>query len=349
MEAAFTEVAPAAAVNRTFEIARKLSVWRNNMSEATKRLEKDLPFRVSGLRLVAASILSTLILSSQLTLAQQLNQQVFHSPEEASAALFAAAQQNDNRALLEILGPAGKDLVSSGDPAEDRKNLDAFVAKYKQMHRVGKERDGVMILYIGAENWPEPIPLVKANSIWHFDTAAGREEILARRVGKNELATIDVCYQLVDVQQQHYARSSEGEHRYALKFSGDNDGQDSLFSSENGEQPVSPHDALIISAGVEDGPGTSIDPVPFNGYYFRILTSQGMNAEGGAKSYVVNGKMLSGFAFVAYPALYRSTGVMTFIVNQNGIVYQKDLGSDSEKIANAMTKYDPDSTWDRVE
>jgi Protein of unknown function (DUF2950) len=319
------------------------------MSEAKKRFEKDLQFRVSGLRLVAASIFSTIILSSQLTLAQRLNQQVFHSPEEASAALFAAAQQNDNRTLLEILGPAGKDLVSSGDPVEDRKNLETFVDKYKQMHRIGKERDGVMILYIGAENWPEPIPLVKANSVWYFDTDAGKEEILARRVGKNELATIDVCYQLVDAQQQYYARSSEYEPRYAMKFSDDNDAQYGLFSSESGEQPVSPHDALIISAGQENGTARSHDPVPLNGYYFRILTSQGKNAEGGAKSYLVNGKMLSGFAFVAYPAVYRSTGVMTFIVNQNGIAYQKDLGPDTETIGNAMTEYDPDSTWDRVE
>jgi hypothetical protein len=319
------------------------------MSEAKKRFEQDLRFRVSGLRLAAASILSMLILSSRLTLAQQPNQRVFHSPEEASAALFAAAQQNDSRALLEILGTAGKDIVSSGDPVEDLKNRDAFVAKYRQMHRLGKERDGAMILYIGAENWPEPIPLVKANSVWYFDTDAGKEEILARRVGKNELATIDVCYQLVDAQQQHYARSNEGEHRYALKFSGDNDVQDGLFSSDNGEQPVSAHDALIVSAAVENETATSHDPVPFNGYYFRILTSQGKNAEGGAKSYLVNGKMLSGFAFVAYPAVYRSTGVMTFIVDQNGIVYQKDLGPDTERIANAMTEYDSDSTWDRVD
>jgi hypothetical protein len=319
------------------------------MSETKKRFEKDLRFRVSGMRLAAASILSTLVLSSQLTLAQQPNQQVFHSPEEASAALFAAAQQNDNRALLEILGPAGQELVSSGDPGEDRKNRDAFVAKYRQMHRVAKVRDGVMILYIGAENWPDPIPLVRKNSVWYFDTDAGKEELLARRVGKNELATIEVCYQLVDAQQHHYARSNEGGHRYALKFSGDNDGQDSLFSSENGEQPVSPHDAFITSAGVENGTATSRDPVPFNGYYFRILTSQGKNAEGGAKSYLANGKMLSGFAFVAYPAVYRSTGVMTFIVNQNGILYQKDLGPDTEKIGNAMTEYDPDATWERVD
>jgi len=319
------------------------------MNKGNTRVERDLRFRVSGLRLAAVSILGTLIPWSQLTLAQELNQQVFHSPEEASAALFAAAQQTDNRALLDILGPAGKDLTSSGDPAEDRRDRERFVAKYKQMHRVAKAHGGVMILYVGAENWPLPIPLVEKHSAWYFDTDIGKEEILARRVGRNELATIEVCYQLVDAQQQHYARANNGEHRYALKFIGDNDGHGGLFSSESGEPSVSPLDALIASAGVENGTAASHDPVPFNGYYFRILTAQGNNAEGGAKSYLANGKMVGGFAFVAYPAVYHSTGIMTFIVNQDGIVYQKDLGPDTEKIANAMTQYDPDSTWERAD
>jgi len=313
------------------------------MNKGKTRAEKDLRLRVSGLRLAAVSILPALILWCQLTLAQELNQQSFHSPEEASAALFAAAQQTDNRALLGVLGPAGKDITSSGDPVEDRRERERFVAKYKQMHRVTKAHSGVMILYVGAENWPLPIPLVETNSAWYFDTDAGKEEILARRVGRNELGTIDVCYQLVDAQQQHYARAHNGEHRYALKFIGDNDG---LFSSENGEQSASPLDALIASAGLENGTAASHDPVSFSGYYFRILTAQGTNAEGGAKSYLVNGKMDGGFAFVAYPAVYRSSGVMTFIVSQNGVVYQKDMGPDTEKIANAMTEYDPDSTWE---
>jgi hypothetical protein len=316
------------------------------MNKESTRVERDLGFRVYGLRLAAVSILATLIPWSQLTLAQELNQQSFHSPEEASAALFAAAQQTDNRALLEILGPAGKDLASSGDPAEDRRERARFVAKYKQMHRVAKERSDVMILSVGAENWPLPIPLVQKNGVWYFDTTIGEGEILARRVGGNELAAIDACYQLFHAEDQHYARASNGEHRYALKFIGDNDGHDGLFSSENGEQSASPLGTLIASAGVENGTTASHDPVPFNGYYFRILTAQGNNAEGGAKSYLVNGKMVGGFAFVAYPAVYRSSGVMTFIVNQNGVVYQKDFGPDTEKIANAMTEYDPDSTWE---
>jgi hypothetical protein len=319
------------------------------MSETKKRFEELLRFRFSHLALATVSTLMALVLSSQLTLAQQPNQQVFHSPEEASAALFAAAQHTDNRSLLEILSPAGKDIVSSGDPAEDRRNRDNFVAKYAQMHRVARERDSVMILYIGAENWPYPIPLVEKNSVWYFDTDAGKGEILARRVGRNELATIDVCYQLVDAEGRQYARANDGEHRYALKFGGNNDVQDGLLSSENEEQSVIPHDALIASARVENGTATSQDPVPFNGYYFRILTAQGNNAEGGPKSYLGSGKMVSGFAFVAYPAVYRSTGVMTFIVNQNGIVFQKDLGPDTEKAANAITAFDPDSTWGRVD
>jgi hypothetical protein len=319
------------------------------MCEAKKRFEKDLRFRFSWLTLATVSLLVTLVFSSQLTLAQEPNQQVFHSPEEASAALFAAAQQTDNRALLGVLGPAGKDLVSSGDPAEDRKGRDNFVAKYKQMHRVATEHSGVMILYVGAENWPLPIPLVEKHSVWYFDTNIGRGEILARRVGGNELAAINVCYQLVDAQQKHYARTNNGEHCYAPKLVGDNDGHDGLFSSENEDQSASPLDTLIASAGVENGTTASHGPVPFNGYYFRILTAQGNNAEGGAKSYLVNGNMVGGFAFVAYPAVYRSSGVMTFIVNQNGVVYQKDLGPDTEKIANAMTEYDPDSTWERAD
>jgi len=323
------------------------------MCGAKKIFDKDLRFRLSSLRLVTASFLVTLVLSSQLFFAQEPNQQGFRSPEEASGALFAAAQQADNRALLEILGPGGRDLISSGDPAGDAKERDKFVAKYKQMHRVAKEHSGAMILFVGAENWPLPIPLVERNNVWYFDTNMGKGEILARRVGGNELATIGVCYQLVSAQEQHYATANNDEHRYALKFISDNDSRDGLFSSETGESAAS-LDPLIASAAIESAtagvdPAASRHPVPFNGYYFRILTAQGNNAEGGAKSYIARGKMLGGFAFVAYPAVYRASGVVTFIVNQNGIVYQEDLGPNSEKIASAMTEYDPDSSWQPVD
>ena len=323
------------------------------MCEAKKIFDKDLRFRWSSLTLVRASFLVTLALSSQLFFAQEPNQQGFRSPEEASGALFAAVQQADNRALLEILGPGGRALISSGDPAGDAKERDTFVAKYKQMHRVAKEHSGVMVLYVGAENWPLPIPLVERNNVWYFDTDMGKGEILARRVGGNELATIGVCYQLVSAQEQHYATANNDEHRYALKFISDNDRRDGLFSSETEESAAS-LDPLIASAAIESAiggvdPAASRHPVPFNGYYFRILTAQGNNAEGGAKSYIAHGKMVGGFAFVAYPAVYRASGVVTFIVNQNGIIFQKDLGPNSEKIASAMTEYDPDSSWQPVD
>ena len=222
------------------------------MYEAKNRFDKDLQRRFSRLRLSTFALVATLVLFGQLALAEEPNQQVFGSPEEASAALFAAAQQTDNRALLEILGPAGKDLVSSVDPAEDRKERERFVAKYKEMHRVAKGPGGVMVLYVGAENWPLPIPLVEKNGVWCFDTRAGKQEILARRVGRNELATINVCYQLVKAQEQHYASSNNGEHRYALTFISDSDRQDGLFSSETGKQSAAPLDLLIASAGIEN-------------------------------------------------------------------------------------------------
>jgi hypothetical protein len=323
------------------------------MYEAKSGFEQNLQFRFSRLRLNTLALVATLVLCGQLGLAEESNQQVFRSPEEASAALFAAARQTDNRALLEILGPAGKDLISSGDPSEDRKERERFASKYKEMHRVAKDPGGVMVLYVGAENWPLPIPLVEKNGVWCFDTHAGKEEILARRVGRNELAAINACYQLVNAEERHYASANYGEHQYALKFLSDDDRVDSLFSSEIGEESGGPLDPLIGSAGIENVT-SGVDAVapqysePFKGYYFRILTAQGSNAEGGANSYIVNGKMVGGFAFVAYPAAYNSSGIMTFIVNQQGSVYQKDLGPDTNKIASAMAEYDPDSTWERA-
>ena len=208
----------------------------------------------------SVSFLVTLALSSQLSFAQEPIQQVFRSPEEASGALFAAVQEADNRALLEILGPAGKDLICSGIPAEDRRDRERFVAKYKQMHRVTKEHSGVMLLYVGAENWPLPIPLVEKNGVWYFDTDAGKGEILARRVGGNELATINVCYQLVDAEDQHYAKANSGEHRYALNFIGDNDGSMACSRPKTESNPsASSPDPFIASAGVENATA-GVDP-----------------------------------------------------------------------------------------
>jgi hypothetical protein len=284
--------------------------------------------------------------------AQDHSQRTFQSAEEAGTAFFAAAQNQNDEALLSILGPAGKELVSSGDPLEDVDGRVNFVVKYRQMHRYVKQLDGTTILYVGAENWPVPIPLVEKDGAWFFDTDAGKEEILLRRIGKNELSAIDACHQLVDAEKQYRAKAFDGEHEYAARFTSDKGTYNGLSWSETTDEFESLVSPLIADAGQENtepaNDSAADDPIPFNGYYFRILTGQGKNAPGGEKSYLADGKMLNGFAFLAYPAEYRSSGVMTFIVNESGMVYEKDLGPDTITLANAMAEYNPDSTWRRV-
>lgn len=304
---------------------------------------------------LAAAFASLLIglLFVPLSFAQQQDQRTFHSAEAASLALFTAAQQENGQALLDILGPAGKEVISSGDPAGDMNDRVGFVVKYKEMHRLAKQLDGTMILCVGAENWPFPIPLASKEGNWFFDTAAGKEEVLLRRIGKNELAAIDACQQLVVAEREYYEKPSNGQPHYTERFVSDKGKRDGLYKADTPEESDSPLDLLIASVGQTNrnstAPATDDHPIPFNGYHFRILTRQGGNAPGGAKSYMVDGKMTGGFAFVAYPAEYRSSGVMTFIVNQSGVVYEKDLGSDTMKLATAITSYNPDSTWSRVD
>jgi hypothetical protein len=203
---------------------------------------------------------------------------------------------------------------------------------------------------VGAENWPFPIPLVSKNGLWYFDTDAGKQEILARRIGKNELTAIDACHQLVDAEKQYYKSPFRGEDHYTQRFVSDKGKHNGLFWSATPDEFESFVDPLIASAGQENAKSNDADgdPIPFNGYYFRILKSQGKDAPGGAKNYVINGNMVGGFAFIAYPAEYRSSGVMTFIVNKSGVVYEKDLGPTTGTIATNMTEYNPDSTWHKV-
>lgn len=281
--------------------------------------------------------------------AQEQGQRTFTSAREASRALFIAARQQNGTALLEILGPTGKDVISSGDAVEDMNARLRFVDKYAQMHRFARETDGTTILYVGAENWPFPIPLADKNGRWYFDTAVGEQEILMRRIGKNELAAINACHQLVDAEQQYYARAFHGQHDYAQRFVSKKGRHDGLFWSDPSDEWDSRLDPLIAEAGEENATGPIPSPTPFNGYFFRTLTAQGADASGGAKSYIANGKMVGGFAFEAYPVEYRSSGVMTFIVNQDDVVYEKDLGPDTTKLANATTDYNPNSTWRRVD
>jgi hypothetical protein len=281
------------------------------------------------------------------SMCQQEKQKTFSSAEDASNALVTAAQSNDEKAMLEILGPDGKQIVSSGDETEDAESRANFVQKYQQMHRLVKEPDGNTILYIGAENWPTPIPLVSKGNSWYFDTEAGKREILFRRVGRNEMSTIKVCEEMVAAEKEYY---SAQHNEYAQKIFSDEGQQNGLYWKVADGRPQSPIGPLVASAVAE---GYAKDqngaPTPYRGYYFHILTSQGKNAPGGAKNYMVNGKMTEGFAFVAYPAEYRSSGVMTFIVNQDGVVYQKDLGKKTEALAKAMKEYNPNSSWQKAE
>jgi hypothetical protein len=280
------------------------------------------------------------------TFAQQSGPQTFASVENAGRAFFAAMQAPDDLSLLSILGPIGKDIISSGDPAEDLDARNNFTAKYEEMHRFVPEPNGTVTLVVGAENWPLPIPLVNKNGTWYFDTEAGKGEILFRRIGKNELATIQACGDLVDAQKQYYNRAPSGfAKEYAQKLVSDKGRHNGLYWQETTDQFDSPINPLIAYAYGKDPSQEAGDQFPFNGYFFRILTSQGPHAPGGAKSYIRGGKMNAGFAFVAYPAEYRSSGVVTFIVNETGTIYEKDLGPNTMKLAEGMRAYDPDSTW----
>jgi len=267
-------------------------------------------------------------------------QQTFASPWQASHALFEATKAGDEAKLLALLGPEGTTLISSGDPEQDKDDRQLFVEKYQQAHRLVKEPDGTVTLYLGAENWPFPIPLVQQDGAWHFDTDAGKQEVLLRRIGKNELSAIQACHELVAAEKEHYAGAHPGEAgQYAVKFVADNGQHDGLYHPvEKGTPEIGP---LLAQAGEQR--------TPFHGYYFRILTKQGKDAPGGARDYIVDGKLTGGFAFVAYPAEYRSTGVMTFLVNQDGTVYETDLGPKTQEIANSMDEFNPASSWKKVE
>ena len=294
--------------------------------------------------LAAIAILLTGCLSTR-SMAQQPGQKTFSSPEDASNALVTAAQNNDEKAMLDILGPDGKQIVSSGDEAEDAESRANFVQRYQQMHRLVKEPDGNTILYIGAENWPTPIPLVNNSSSWYFDTEAGKKEILFRRIGRNEISTISVCQELVAAQKEYYSAQNN---QYALEIFSDEGQHNGLYWKAAEGETQSPIGPLVASAFAK-GKSPDSAPTPYRGYYYLSVTRQGKSAPRGAKSYIVSGKMTEGFAFVAYPAEYRSSGVMTFIVNEDGVVYQKDFGNKTDALAKAMKEYNPNSKWQRAE
>jgi hypothetical protein len=304
-------------------------------------------FSVTGQLFLLALIISVIAC----TKSEKSQLSVFASPDEAGNALLEAAKSGDANALLVIFGPGSKDIISSGDPVQDKAVVDAFVAAYGVMHRWRKMPDDAQDLLVGAENFAFPIPLKKnAGGQWFFDTAAGKDEILARRIGRNELAVLDTCVALADAQAEYFSQphDSDGTKQYAPKFISDHGKQNGLYWEPAGDQPKSPLGPLVAFATAEGYSAKANSNAPFHGYLFRMLKGQSGHAPGGAKDYTVDGKMVGGFAFVAYPAEYGNSGVMTFIINQDGILLQKDLGKTTVDTATAMSQFDPDSSWSAV-
>jgi hypothetical protein len=281
--------------------------------------------------------------------AAKVRQESFRSPEEAVQALVEAVKKGDTKGLVAIFGPSIKELISSGDEVADKAGRDRFMAAYEERHKLVNEGEEKVVLVVGQNDWPMPIPLVKQGETWSFNTKEGKDEILNRRIGKDELNTIEVCLAYVDAQREYALRDYDGNRvcDYAQRFASSTPGKRNglYWETKEGEEQ-SPMGPLMAKAAKEGYSRLTLSP--YHGYYYKILEAQGKHAPGGAYSYVFNGAMMGGFAMVAYPAEYGGSGITTFIVNQDGVVYQKDLGKKTRKIAEAMTLYDPDETWQPV-
>ena len=304
-----------------------------------------------GFVIMAAAIM--LAGFNQIAFATDAKQKSFKSPEEAVKALSDAVKGNDTKELLTIFGPEGKELISSGDKVADEIGREHFIKAYEEMNKLVRENDTKVILRVGNGDWPFPIPVIRRGEYWLFDTMAGREEILNRRIGRNELNAIQVCLAYVDAQREYILKDRDEDKllEYAQRLISREGEKNGLYWEAKEGEEKSPLGPLIAKAAVEGYTGKR--PIgkrsPYHGYYYKILKSQGKNARGGEYDYMVKGKMIGGFALVAYPAEYGNLGVMTFIVNQDGVVYEKDLGKETEKIAAAMKKFDPDKTWKKAE
>jgi Protein of unknown function (DUF2950) len=276
-------------------------------------------------------------------------QKTFESLDDAVNALISAFRAGDRKAIVEVLGPLGRPLVSSGDDTADRRGFQRFVAEYDREHRL-EGGGGKVILYVGADDFPFPIPLVPDGPLWFWDTDAGDDEILYRRVGRNELSTIQVCLAYVDAQREYYAvdRTGAGLLEYAQHFASSTGKRDGLYWATRPDERPSPLGPLVAQARARGYTKQGGGPVPYEGYFYRILLAQGPDAPGGAYDFVVRGHMIGGFALVAFPAKYGVSGIMTFIVSHDGDVYQKDLGPKTPQIAEAMKTYNPDRTWQKT-
>jgi hypothetical protein len=275
----------------------------------------------------------------------------FGSAAEAVQQLVDSLRSGDTTAMLRVLGTKGERLITSGDPVADARTAERFVTAYDEAHAILNDGETKATLQVGKTNWPLPIPLVKEDKGWRFDTAAGEQEVLNRRIGRNEHAAIQASLAYVDAQREYYLRNPQGSPllHYASRLQSSADQRDGLhWEASAGEEP-SPLGEEFARARAEGYRLGTTTPAPFHGYYYRILTAQGPDAQGGAYAYVAQDKMIGGFALVAYPARYGVSGVMTFIVNHDGVVFQRDLGPNTAATAKAMKQFNPDTKWTRVE
>lgn len=294
-----------------------------------------------------ASLAAATVLCTTATIA--LAQQAFKTPDDAASALVSAAKAGDPKAIVTVLGPGGKEIASSGDEVADAATRERFVAAYDEKHAITMDGENKAIMVVGSLDFPVPIPIVRKEGMWRFDTAAAREEILDRRIGRNELNAIQVCLAYVDAQDEYAEkdRTGAGINTYAQRIVSRPGKNDGLYWQTSQGEEASPLGELFAQATAE-GYRAGEGRTPYQGYFFKILTKQGPAAPGGELDYIVRDKMIGGFALVAYPAEYRNSGVMTFIVNHAGTVFQKDLGPRTSIIAERMSSFNPDRTWQKV-
>jgi hypothetical protein len=297
------------------------------------------------------TLVATLPLTTQPLAAQAASgQKTFARSSEAATALIVAIRSGDQTQLLAVLGPGSKDLIDSGDPVADKKSRDNTLKMYDAKHSLVTEAPGYRTLVVGTSDYPLPIPIVRDGLVWYFDSNRGREEIINRRIGKNELGAIAVCEGYVAAQKEYAARGHDGLPAgiYAQKLASTTGKQDGLYwpvAAGKKQSPLGP----AIAASEAEGYTTSAADEPYHGYLYKLLKAQGPDAQGGAKSYLNNGKLSGGFALLAYPASYGAGGIMTFLVDQDGVIYQKDLGDNTTNAAPKITTYNPDNTWTPVE
>jgi hypothetical protein len=299
--------------------------------------------------LASALVLSSLAALAPVRAAEAAARRTFPTPEDAVRALAETVKAGDLAGLVALFGPEGQELVDTSDPATGRRNREVFVAAIAEGWRLEDAGPDRKELVLGNEAWPFPVPLVRGAALWSFDAAAGREEILNRRIGRNELAVIRILGDYVAAQRAYAATGHDGKPAglYARRFGSDPGRQNGLYWPARRGEPRSPLGVLIAKAseeGYRRGPEEQ-GPSPFHGYYFRILEGQGKSAKGGAAEYVEGGEMSGGFGLVAWPVHYGASGIMTFVVNHEGVAHEKDIGPETASLAKAITRYDPDASW----